>query len=105
MVMGNNDNENSFLSELTVNENQSSISEQLREDDTRLCEEIASNLLATFMKPAETPCKTNYIVRNHIKNTCSRYIMKKPLDYYHQSGLLVPFNNILTICVDISLIA
>ena len=34
MVIGNNNNENSFLSELTINENQSFVSEQLREDDT-----------------------------------------------------------------------
>ena len=33
-VTGNNNNENSFLSELSINENQSFVSEQLRADDT-----------------------------------------------------------------------
>ena len=33
MVTGNSNNENSFFSELTINENQSFVSEQLREDD------------------------------------------------------------------------
>ena len=33
MVMGNNNNENNFLSQQTMNENQSFASEQLREDD------------------------------------------------------------------------
>ena len=34
MVMVNNNNENNFLSELTINQNQSFVSEQLRKDDT-----------------------------------------------------------------------
>ena len=34
VVMGNNNNKNSFLSELIINENQRFVSEQLREDDT-----------------------------------------------------------------------